>query len=271
MIKTLTASGAILLAATAFTLGTVSTAEASGVLFDRGLPAENLNNGAGSDRSNVSWQSAPGGDMVGDDFSIGATGQSYIIDSITVWGAQFDPLSEDIDNIELWFGAQGSQLENISDGNVTGNDNDNANIAHSFVSYADGVTTTYVGNGGFQYGIAQTVFSGLNLTIDGGVLYDFAIAADGPFGWFGHASNAALGGVPADGADDLYRTFDAAGNFLVSVDSADIGWDKSSDINVLITGTQVPPVPVPAALPLLAAGLGAFGVMGWRRRKANDA
>lgn len=32
-------------------------------------------------------------------------------------------------------------------------------------------------------------------------------------------------------------------------------------------GLNVAPVPLPAALPLLAAGLGAMGVMGWRRKR----
>lgn len=33
-------------------------------------------------------------------------------------------------------------------------------------------------------------------------------------------------------------------------------------------GNPVPEVPLPAALPLFAAGLGAMGFLGWRRRKA---
>jgi hypothetical protein len=34
---------------------------------------------------------------------------------------------------------------------------------------------------------------------------------------------------------------------------------------------EASPIPVPAALPLLAAALGAFGMVGMRRKRANAA
>jgi hypothetical protein len=37
------------------------------------------------------------------------------------------------------------------------------------------------------------------------------------------------------------------------------------------TGTVVSPVPLPAALPLFATGLGALGLLGWRRKKKATA
>ncbi len=70
-------------------LGVSSSEVSAQVIFDRGLPTINLNNAAGANRSNVSWQSTPGGSFVGDDFTIGTIGQTFVINSLTVWGAQF--------------------------------------------------------------------------------------------------------------------------------------------------------------------------------------
>jgi hypothetical protein len=259
----------LLLAATAVLLGTAGPASAASLLFDRGLPAANLNAPAGADRSNVTWWSSnTGGDFVGDDFSIGTAGELYVIDSLTVWGAQYDPLSDDISNITLWFGKQGTQLSAVSTGNVTGNSNSNPDISHSFVTYADGTTSTYFAtNAGFPFPIAQTTFSNLNLTVDGGDIYDFGIAAEGNFGWFGHASNAALGGVAAAGADGLYRVFDSTGVFQGSIDSSLVGWDKSSDINVQIRGQAIPE---PASLGIFGM-LAVLGASIYRRRPKRGA
>jgi hypothetical protein len=41
--------------------------------------------------------------------------------------------------------------------------------------------------------------------------------------------------------------------------------------NITASALEVAPVPVPAALPLLAAALGAFGIVGMRRKRANAA
>ena len=41
--------------------------------------------------------------------------------------------------------------------------------------------------------------------------------------------------------------------------------------NITASALEVAPVPVPAALPLLAAALGAFGLVGMRRKRANAA
>jgi len=264
--KMLKLAGTIPALAFAVSLGVSNDAQASSLMFDRGLPSENLNQAAGANRSNVSWASGTQGGFVGDDFSIGSAGTTYVIDSLTVWGAQFNPLSSDISDITLWLGKQGSQLSSVSTGSVTGNMNSNPNINHSFVTYADGVTSTYWSdNSQTDIPIAQTIFSGLNLTVEGGQLYDFGIAAGGPFGWFGHASNAALSGTPQDGADGLYRVFDSAGNFLNTVDSSVTGWDKSSDINVQVTAA---PIPLPAAGWLLLTAVGGLGLATRRRRKA---
>jgi hypothetical protein len=223
------------------------------ILVDRGLPTINLNNAAGANRSNVTWASESSTGFTGDDFMIGTIGQSYVIDSITVWGAQYNPLSLDIDNIWLYMGKAGvgNSLALVSSGSVAGNTNSNSNITHAYVNYpSPGDPLGYQGNSGGYYPICQTTFSGLNYAVDGGVKYNFGVKGD-KWLWWNHASNAGLSGSPQDGADGKYLTFDTADlSSAIVTDSNGNGWDKSSDINVLVTG-----VPEPATM--LLVGLGA--------------
>src|ERR1035438_4996108 len=54
------------------------------LVVGRGLPQKNLNHPSGSARSNVRW----GGDnqgFIGDDFTVGVTGERWVIDSIRTW------------------------------------------------------------------------------------------------------------------------------------------------------------------------------------------
>jgi len=236
--------------ATAILLALASGVMASTVLFDRGLPSTNLNNAAGASRSNVTWASELAEGFTGDDFVIGTTGHYYLVDSLTVWGAQYDPLSLDIDNIWFYLARENDPLALLATGMVTGNTNSNPLITHSYVNYPDG-TTGYQGGSGTFFPICQTTFGGLNYLVDGGVKYKFGVKGD-KYLWWNHASNAALSGSTQEGADDKYLEFTTANlSSILVLDSNGYGWDKSSDINVRVTGTlmnQLSLVPSTASL-----------------------
>ena len=157
-----------------------------------------------------------------------------------------------------------------------------------------GSVTTYEGASGlYYYNIYAVTFSGLNFAVTGGTLYDFAVGATANSGACTSApsspctlslssSNAALSGSVQNGADNLWDVFtasDSAATLLQQCDSAatsapyycgvgDSGpafWDKSSDINVTIDGTETPE---PSTLTTMAAGLAGLVVLVRRRRKS---
>jgi hypothetical protein len=248
-------------------VGTVVADAAQTLMFDRGLPNTNINNAAGANRSNVTWASSENTGFTGDDFVIGTVGKTYVVDSITVWGAQYEPLSSDISNIWLYVGEAGSSLSMISTGSVTGNTNSNPDITHTYVSYPDGDSTDYYeGNGGVHYPVCETTFGNLGFVVQGGVKYNFGVRGD-DYLWWNHASNAALSGSPQDGADDLYLEFaDLSAVWVMDSNrnnEGGSGWDKSSDINIQIYASELPPVSEPTGLGLLGLAL-----LGLRKRRS---
>jgi hypothetical protein len=70
----------------------------------------------------------------------------------------------------------------------------------------------------------------------------------------------------------LYMGLNGAANFDFG-NSAHFRFDSpisfTSQSGVFLTA-EAPAVPLPAALPMFAAGLGAMGFMGWRRKRKND-
>lgn len=225
-------------------------------LFDRGLPDINLNNAAGSSRSNVAW--AEGGTQFdGDNFTIGTTGQTYVINSLTVWGIQA-PLGTGITDIGLYLGKSTDPLAQLLSGSVTGN----TNITFTQVNYPGG-TNNYQGTSGTLYPLMETTFNNLNYMVQGGVTYNFGVNGTGGSGlWYNHASNAGLSGTTQDGADGKILVFDTSNlSYVALFDSNGNGWDKSSDINVRIDGA---PVPIPGAVWLLGSGL--LGLVGIGRK-----
>lgn len=65
---------------------TAAPAHSEEMLFDRGLPAENLNNIPGQPRSNVRWRAGVENESYyGDDFIVGSPGERYTINHIRTW------------------------------------------------------------------------------------------------------------------------------------------------------------------------------------------
>lgn len=263
----------------ATTLAAAATvANAAPVVFDRGLPTANLNDTSGAARSNVSWGYGAWSPTYysGDDFTLSA-GSQWKIDTLRVWAtigrnSALSPslIAERYSSISLYGGADAT-LVNLMSGNTVGNGTDNANITISQVHYVDGSDYDSFGN---QLNLFQFDFHNLNWVVDGGVTQYFSVAGVDnaseatyrPF--FMHASNAALGGPHADGADDRYAAFydNGAGGLtfdgLENSGAVNGGWDKSSDINVQVEATKVPE---PASIALFGAAL--LGLCASRRKR----
>jgi len=228
------------------------------LLVDRGLPTENLNNAAGSDRANVAWAftqyTSPDYWVVGDTFQ-NTSSQTWDINQITLWTVGTTA------SASLWGGIDGSSAIGVV----------SASGAVSPATYADG--STYQGSSGSSIAMYQVNFA-VNIALAAGQTYDFFLdgtgSGDGTVVPFVHASNAALSGSTQDGADNSMLGAEVINGVLdpTSVgtwDSNGNGWDKSSDVNVQVSGTPAP-VPEPAtvisgALLLLPFGAGAIRIM----------
>lgn len=268
-------------------------------VVDRGLPTTNINNAAGSNRSNVGWDFAGYGWFAGDDFTIAGSGK-YQVDSITFWlipvgGASANNNGELGDDTSYFLGniyeslafylgdASSSTVPLLASGNFSAGSNstDNPDISITRVQYdPSSGQYDYQGSSGQFIQLFEVTLTNLSLILEGGVTYQFGVecrgandsATTGAYtACSAHATNAALAGSPQDGADNLYRAFfvDALGGpatYYGSFSSQGYGWDKPSDINIRVTATEVPE---PATIALLGAGLLGLGVAGRRLRRGH--
>jgi hypothetical protein len=222
------------------------------LVVNRGLPQANLNNVSGAARSNVRWASGDTGFM-GDDFTIGAPGEKWVIDSIRTWTvpglSEVDPdhLGDFYEDVRLYFGRSGGDLTpTVSALLSEGSDQtSNPNVQ---ISEATKSGTALYDNFGKFLRVWQVDFKNLNLPVEGGTSYGFGVwgmgreipGSDGnSYMWFNHASNAALSGAQEDGADGVMLVFDASGKSGGEFTGQGHGWDKNSNINVQVFAHRV--------------------------------
>lgn len=247
-----------------------TSASAQSLVFDRGLPTDNLNNAAGASRSNIQWADWEATAVPstfyrpGDDFTLAGTG-TYNITTIRVW-------SKDSTGVSLLGGVAGGSIGLQS-----------SSFTSTLVSgYAGG--SGYQGSSGGFTPVYQIDFN-VNIAVNGGQTYQFFL--DGGLKPSGsgfenaaiHASNAPLSGSPEAGADGtfLYLAPDGSvqtwmsgppGGGTLYAQGWTPGWDKNSDANVQVFGT-VAAVPEPETYAMLLAGLGLVGAVVRRRKNTS--
>jgi hypothetical protein len=251
-------------------LGSATHASAI-ILIDRGLPAStNVNIDAGANRSNIDWANITIGSdrfINGDSFVAG----NWIIDAITVWAVGSS--STAFTDYQLYTSVNGGTFAPLA-----------AVPTVTTTTYQPAGVSFQNGDGSF-YPIIQLRFSGLNLSVNAGDLFYFAPDASGggtcteadPSGcFFVHATNAGLADAIQEQSNDRYINFllsVANGDPLecdsgapISSGTCDGGWDKSSDINVLVEGRLADSndIPEPTTVVLMTLGLGAMAFL--RRR-----
>jgi len=222
------------------------------LVVDRGLARANLNTAAGDYRSNVRWSLYDSG-FLGDDFSVGAAGESWVIDTIRVWtvpgAASTDPehLGDFYHDVRLYFGADRDGLTPVMTAQLKAGSDvpSNPNVLISDL--------TKSGAGAYEdFGASvhvwQIDFRGLNLQVEGGAKYSFGAFGLGrsipdkagkTYAWFNAASNAEFSAAKQDGADGQMLLFTSAGKFKSAFDGKGAGWDKSSDIDVQVFAHRV--------------------------------
>lgn len=258
----------------ALSLVVSSLSLAGPVIFNRSLPSSLNSNVAGPTRSNIAWLNqdggvAGGGFINGDNFSLPAG--LWNVDSIAVWivlNKAGDTPAAEFSNFRLYGGLQSSPASF-------------GLISSTAVATRDWYVPTNPGgpcntpNGedylgvGTRAGVCLPIYKltfTTNLTIAGGVLYDFA--ADGQTigpptalnGFYNHATTAAFAGTPQPGSDNAILNWDT----LAFADGFVAEPQKNSDINVTVTGNLVPE---PSTISMLGFGLAAV-IWNIRRRRS---
>ncbi len=222
------------------------------LVVDRGLPQANWNNVSGAARSNVRWYNEEGS-FLGDSFTIGAPGETWMIDSIRTWtvpglhDADPDHLGDFFQDVRLYVGSAGGGITPRVSA-VLSPGSDETSDANVRISEASQAGAALYDDFGVGLRIWQIDFQQLNLLVKGGAPYSFGVWGMGreipgdtgkTYLWFNHASNASLSGARQDGADGAMLMFDGSGAARGSFNAQGNGWDKDSDINVQVFAHRV--------------------------------
>ena len=217
------------------------------LVVDRGLPQANLNHPSSDYRSNIRWSWYDHG-FLGDDFTIGAVGERWVIDAIRTWtvpGTQAgDPanIGDYYQDVRLYFGAGETGLRPVVTADLSAGSDDagNANVRLAPVTDSGAVPYQEFGK---DLRVWQVDFENLHLAVDGGTTYRFGVWGMGrpvpghdgkTYAWFNHGSNAPLSITPQAGADGVLLLFDSGGRFEGTFNAKGAGWDKAADINVQV-------------------------------------
>jgi hypothetical protein len=229
-----------------FALALPALAAPPALVVDRGLPQANLNSAAGY-RSNIRWSLNESG-FLGDDFTVGAAGERWVIDTIRVWtvpgvnGADPEYLGDHYQDVRLYFGGAEGGLTPLTTGLLTAGSSQSSN-PNILISDATSSGAVPYEDFGTNMRVWQIDFTQLNLSVEGGAKNRFGAWGLGrPAGraagltnaWFNAASNAGLAAAKQDGADNQMLLFTSGGKFKGVFDGKGAGWDKSSDINVQV-------------------------------------
>jgi hypothetical protein len=221
------------------------------MVVDRGLPQANLNDASGS-RSNIRWSSYESG-FLGDDFTVGAKGESWVIDAIRVWtvpgGRAADPahLGDFYQDVRLYVGGADESVSPVLTGRLA-KGSDESSDARIAISDATSKGAESYEDFGTRVHVWQIDFTQLNLNVAGGEKVRFGAFGLGrartdkegkTYAWFNAASNAGLASAKQDGADGEMLLFTSGGKFKSVFDGKGAGWDKSSDIDVQVFAHRV--------------------------------
>ncbi len=216
------------------------------LVVDRGLPAANLNNTTGY-RANVRW-SLYGSGFLGDDFTVGDKGESWIIDTIRVWTVPgvnaVDPehMGDYYRDVRLYFGGADGGVTPLVTGLLTPASDETSNPKIKITDITAAGAAPYEDFGTNMH-VRQIDFTQLNLAVEGGAKVRFGAWGQGrpvpgnvdtTYAWFNAATNAELAYTRQDGADGEMLLFTSGGEFKSAFDGKGAGWDKSTDINVQV-------------------------------------
>ncbi len=209
---------------------------------DRGLPQINLNNVSGNSRANVRW-SGEGNGFVGDDFTIGAPGETWVIDSIRTWAVprisvtSSKHLGDLYQDVRLYFGSGASSALTPVISTTLSEDSDESENANVTISELTQTGAVPYDDFGTSLRIWQLEFQ-LNRVVKGGTKYAFGAwgmgravpgKEDKIYPWFNYGSSALHSATQQDGADGTLCCSTAEGSSAVrSIPKGIIGINRAT-------------------------------------------